>query len=194
MLSTELRLALSPASTYRALAAARADATWRATFASPAFSLLLIGVLVSIIATGRVTLPLVGTLALSWAFAVLIQALAAAVIVGSSGRRAVSRRRAFELLFLAHAPWSLWLLGVTALSLWSGQLPANAIFAATILVPIAWTAVLLSAFCREVLGTGRRGARLRTLAHQAIVWGCAVQFAAMVAGSWNRLIQGLIGW
>jgi energy-converting hydrogenase Eha subunit C len=192
VISTELQLALAPARTYRQLVTERSDATWRAALAGPAFALLAIGVLVSIVATGHVTVALAATLSVSWSFAVLIQVLAAAVIIVSARDRRVSRRRAFELLFLAHAPWSLWLLAVAAFSLLAARVSLDAV-AATALIPVGWTAILVSAFSREVLHAGRREARLRTVAHQAIVWGCAVQFAAMAAGSWNRLVQGVLG-
>jgi hypothetical protein len=193
VISTELRLALAPARTYRQLVTERSDATWRAALAGPAFTMLVIGVLVSIAATGHLTVALAATVAVSWSFAVIIQAVAAVVIIVSAPGRRVSRRRAFELLFLAHAPWSLWLLAVAALSVLAGRLSLDAI-AVIALIPAAWTAILVSAFSREVLHAGRQGARLRVVGHQAIVWGVAVQFAALAAGSWNRLVQGLIGW
>lgn len=193
MISTELQLALAPGRTYRQLVAERRDATWRAALTGPAFTMLVIGLLVSIAATGHLTVALVATLSVSWSFAVVMQAVAAAVIIVSARDRRVSRRRAFELLFLAHAPWSLWLLAVAALSVLAGQLSLDAI-AVMALIPAGWTAILMSAFSREVLHTDSRGARLRAIGHQAIIWGFAVQFAALAAGSWNRLVQGLIGW
>jgi hypothetical protein len=193
VLSAGLRLALAPARGFDGLVAARRDATWRAALAGPALSLATIGVLVSIATTGRLTLELAATLAAAWSFAVLIQVVAAVALIASSSRRQVSRRRAFELLFLGHAPWSLWLLGATATALALDNVPLTPL-AATMFAPIAWTIVITAAFGREVLGTGRRGAVVRAVAHQAIVWSLSLQVAALAAGSWGRLIQGALRW
>jgi hypothetical protein len=193
VLSTGLRLALAPADAYRSLVAARSDATWRAALAGPALSLATIGVLVSIATTGRLTLELAATLAAAWSFVVVIQVAAAVALVASSPRREVSRRRAFELLFLGHAPWSLWLLGATATALALDNVRLTPL-AATMFAPIAWTMVITAAFSREVVGAGRTGAVVRAIAHQAIVWGLAIQVAALAAGSWGRLIQGALRW
>jgi len=191
--STGLRLALAPALGYVSLLAARRTATWPAALAGPARALGIIGVLVSIATTGRLTLELALTLAAAWSFAVLIQVVAAAAIVGTAPRRAAGRRRAFELLFLGDAPWSLWLLGATASAVALDRIALTPL-AVTMVVPIAWTMVIVAAFCREVLGADRRGAMIRAAVHQAIVWGLALQVAAIAAGSWGRLIQGALRW
>src|SRR2546422_2408341 len=60
--STEVRLALAPASTYRELTARKAPGSWLVAFKRPAFTALLIGALVAIASTGRVTLGLVSSL------------------------------------------------------------------------------------------------------------------------------------
>ncbi len=193
VLSTGLRLALAPAREYDSLVAAHRDASWRAALAGPARTLATIGVLVSIATTGRLTLELAATLAAAWSFVVVIQVAAAGALVASSPRREVSRRRAFELLFLGHAPWSLWLLGATATALALDNVPLTPL-AATMSAPILWTMVIVAAWCRQVLGIGRRGAAVRAIGHQVIVWGLAIQVAALAAGSWGRLIQGALRW
>ena len=193
VLSTGLRLALAPAPGFAALVAARRDATWRAAIAGPVFSVATIGVLVSIATTGRLTLELAATLAAAWSFAVAIQIAAAVALIASSPRRQVSRPRAFELLFLGHLPWSLWLLAATASALALDKVPLTPL-AATMVAPILWTMVIVAAMCREVLGIARRGALVRAIGHQAIVWGLALQVAALAAGSWGRLIQGALRW
>ncbi len=193
VLSTGLRLALAPAREFDSLAAARRDATWRAALAGPARSLATIGVLVSIATTGRLTLELAATLAAAWSFTVVIQAVAAVVLIASAPGREVSRRRAFELLFLGHVPWSLWLLGAAATALALDRVPLTPL-AVTMFAPILWTMVIVAALCRQVLGLGRHDAIVRAIGHQAIVWCLALQVAALAAGSWGRLIQGALRW
>ena len=149
--------------------------------------------LVSIATTGRLTLELAATLAAAWSFAVVIQIAAAVALVASSPRREVSRRRAFELLFLGHLPWALWLLGATATALTLDTVALTPL-AATMFAPILWTMVIVAALCRQVLGIDRRGAVVRAVWHQAIVWGLALQVAALAAGGWGRLVQGALRW
>jgi len=191
--SPGLRLALAPTIGYRSLAAVPAEATLRAALAGPALTLGVIGTLVSIATTERLTLELAATLGAAWGFAVLIQIVAAAALLGSARPAAVSRRRAFALLFLGRAPWSLWLLGAAASAIVIDDLALTPL-AVTMLAPLAWTMVIVAAFCREVLQTSPRGARVRAVVHQAIVWGLALQVAALAAGGWNRLIQGILTW
>jgi hypothetical protein len=189
--STEFQLALSPARTYRRLVAERTTAAWPAVLAGPALSVMVIGVLVSIAAAGRVTAGLAATVGASWSFAVGIQALAGGVIIGSSRRRVVSTGRAVELLFSAHLPWSLWLLAVAVIAVRGGPQATDIMFGLAA-IPLAWTMVLLAAFCTEVLGTNRRGAYVRTLLHQAIVWSLALTFVAFAAGGWVRLYRTIL--
>jgi hypothetical protein len=150
-------------------------------------------VLVSIATTGRLTLELAATLAVAWGFSVLIQVAAAAAVVGSARQPRVGRRRAFQLFFLGHVPWSLWMLAATASAIVLDNIPLTPL-AATMFAPLVWTLAIVAAFGREVLGLDRRGAIIRAAWHQAIVWGLALQVAAMAAGSWGRLIQGALGW
>lgn len=189
MLSTELRLALAPAVTYRRLVESRADTTWRGALAPLLLALALIGSFAAILATRRVTFGLVVTTTASWSFALLLQACAASVLIASSRRRLVSMPRAFELLFLGHAPWSLWMLAVMALVIvWNPGTTLELILASAVL-PIGWTAVILSAFCQIVLGTTADGARLRTAVHQTCIIGIILSYVAWAAGGWMRVVQ-----
>ena len=190
MLSTELQLALSPARTYRQLVAARRQASWAAGLAGPAFSLVAIGVLFSIAAAGRLTIGLALTVAASWSFAIGIQLLAAGVLIASTRRRPVEAARALELLFLGHLPWSLALLVISILTATAEATVPDILLMVLLILPIMWTVALVSAFCREVLGTTRGGARWRTVMHQAIVWALALQYVAYAAGGWFRLVPG----
>jgi hypothetical protein len=191
VLSTELRLALAPAATYRRLVAARADATWRAALAPIVYSLLLIGSTVAIMATRRVTLGLVATVAASWSFVLFIQALAALALIASSRRRSVSLARAVELFFRGHAPWSLWMLAVAAVaSTGSPRIGIEQVLA-TAVVPVLWTAIMVAAYCQTVLGTTQDGARLRATVHQAGIIGIILTYLAWAAGGWMRIAEAV---
>jgi hypothetical protein len=189
VVSSDLHLALAPAATYRRLIESGAHGTWRAALAPLVFSLLLIGSTVAILAVRRVTIGLLATIAASWSFAVLIQALAALLLIASSRRRSVGRARAFELLFRGHAPWSLWLLGVAAVGMMGS--PPIGLILATAVVPLGWTAIVVSAFCRSVLGTTPDGARLRAAAHQACIIAIMLCYIAWAAGGWFRIAQAV---
>jgi len=189
--SLELRVALAPARAYRELTLLKATDTWLVAFRRPAFIALLIGTLVAISSTGRVTLGLVSSIAVCWSFVPVLQLLAGAIVIASCRGRAVAMPRALDLLFAGHLPWSLWLLIAAA---WAASVPvfSQGALGLTMLVPAAWTAYIVFAFCRTVLGVTTRGAVLRTAAHQAIVWTLAGTYVFLATGMWPRLL-GVLG-
>lgn len=186
-------MALAPASAYRELTLLETTGTWLVALERPAFTALLIGTLVAMTSTGRVTLGLVSTVAVCWSFVPAVQAVAGAIVIASCPDRNVPMPRALDLLFAGHLPWSLWLLVVAA---WVTSAGAPFAFlsplALSMLVPAAWTARIVFAFCRTVLGVTARGALVRTTAHQAIVWAVALTYAVLAGGLWPRLL-GVVG-
>jgi hypothetical protein len=163
--------------------------TWWRALERPAVVLLLIGTVLPIAATGRVTAGLVVTAMISWAFAVAVQFAAALIIAASVPTRRVSVPAAVHFLFAGHLPWSLWLL---CFSMWAASdvtfIPGDVAVAISAIVPVAWTMVIVAAFCRTVLGTTRRGAGVRAVAHQAMIWSIALTYVAWAAGGWFRLV------
>lgn len=150
--------------------------------------LLITGTSLAIAATGRVTVTLVASTMLAASFAIVVQLAAASMLFAVRPSRQVSRAAALDLAFAGHVPWSLWVLGVGA---WAAadiafSLPALAL---TCTVPFVWNAVILAAFCREVLGATPRAAWLWTLAHQGVVWSFGVSFIAWISGGWFRLVN-----
>jgi hypothetical protein len=149
----------------------------------------VIGIVLPIAATGRVTAGLVLTAMISWAFAVAVQIAAATLIAASVRTRPVSMPAGVHLLFAGHLPWSLWLVGF---SMWAVSdltfIPGDAAVVVSATVPAVWTMVIISAFCRTVLGTTRRGAAVRTLAHQVVIWSVVLSYVAWAAGGWFRLV------
>jgi hypothetical protein len=109
LLSNEFVLALAPRVAYERLLASDPVRGW-AVVGRPAMVLLVIAVMVPIAAVQRVTVGLVATAALSWSFAVGVQALVAAAVIASAPRRRVRLATALDLWFAGHLPYSLWLL------------------------------------------------------------------------------------
>ncbi|MEX2270918.1 MAG: hypothetical protein WD690_05580 [Vicinamibacterales bacterium] len=150
---------------------------------------MLIGVAASVSATGRVTLALVASLAVSWMFVPLLHVLIAAALVASAPAGRVTSNRAIALVLMGHAPWSLWVL-------LSSVMAASFGFAAwrpmlfVALVPIALTFRIVHAFCLEVLQTSARGAVMRTLVHQALTWLVAAVYLEKAVG----LVPRIYGW
>jgi hypothetical protein len=184
--SDELRVALAPSAIYVELIAREGDITWVSALRRPAFVVLLIGTVVTIAATGRVTLQSVVLTAAAWSFAVVLQIGIGAAMIGSARRRRLSMARALDLWFAGHLPWSAWLLLVMASIRLVPFLPLEALLV-TMILPMAWTAAIVTAYCRTVLGNAAGAARLRAAVHQAVTLALLLSFIAWSAGGWFRL-------
>lgn len=149
----------------------------------------LIAVTAGVSATGRVTLTLLISLAVSWMFVPLLHVVIAAGLVASARAPRVGGRRAVALLLMGHAPWSLWVLSAAVLSAVCGY-PGYRAAVLLALVPIALTFRIVHAFCLDVLRTSPRGALCRTLAHQAVTGVIAVVYLEKAVG----LLPRIYGW
>jgi hypothetical protein len=181
----------APSGAYRSLASGH-RASLAGALKRPLLVAIILGTCVCIYAVHRVTLGLALSAVLTWSFAVVVQILAAAALVASSTRRTVSAPAAVDLFFMGHAPWSLWLIAVSA---WAAWLPHPArmdyIVLATAAIPIAWTAVIVLAFCREILNYAPRPAVIRTLFHQFLIWTFTGVYIAVVVQLWPRILGTL---
>jgi hypothetical protein len=149
--------------------------------------LLVIAVMVPIAAVQRVTIGLVATAALSWSFAIVVQALAAAAVIASAPRRQLRIAAALDLWFAGHLAYSLWIL--VALGWISTSYSASIeLVILSAIVPAIWTMSVVAAFCRTVLLTTPAGARWRTAAHFVAIWGFTLSYIAWVAGGWFQVI------
>jgi hypothetical protein len=190
VLSSDVVLALAPRRTYERLLRQPPAGGRFAALKRLVFLAVLIGTLLAICTTGRVTVRLAASTTLCWMIVPAVQAAAGAALIASSRRREIGMARALDLFFAGHVPWSLWLLGLAA---WAGLAgPPRPVVKSTALVPAAWTLVILCAFCQSVLQTDRRGALVRTAAHQALIWGVALAFVLFNVGGWARL-AGILG-
>jgi hypothetical protein len=164
-LSDGVRLMLRPAHEYSRRVAAAEDSSWLRALKLPTVLAALFGLLNSTAAAGHVSATLVASEIAAWSFIPLLQLATGAVLIASAKMRRVTFPRAIELLFAAHAPWSLWLVAATVFQTIN---PDPYVVIGSGSVPMAITAVLLAAFGREVLGLSGRQARTRVFAHQAI--------------------------
>lgn len=185
-MNADIELALAPADTFDRLARTRIDGSVAALARHVLLALAVMGASVAIFATGRVSIELVATIAASWSFALLVQALAAAVVILPARARVVTRLRAFELWFQAHVPWSLWFLLPPLYFVIVGRRVTDTMVAAAALVPIAWTAVLMHAFASRVLQSRR--AHVVIVVHQTVLWGLTLCYIAFAIGGWDRVL------
>ena len=166
------------------------------TSAAPARSLLArlllilvtIAMVVPLMAVQRVTASLVLTAAVTWSSVLAIQIVVATAVISSSSRRRVSVLHALDLWFAGHLPYSLWMVAGAAIAA-NSRLVDPAFLFATGVVPAAWTAWIVAAFCRVVLIVDAAGSRRRAAAHQAVVWAIALTYAAVTSGGWFRLVE-----
>jgi hypothetical protein len=181
--STELRLAISPDSVYGELLGRDLHVTWLQMLLRPAIVVLAIAIVIPMMTVHHVTLGLAATSALFWGPAVIVEIAAAACIIASASTRQVSMARAIDLWFAGHLPFSTWLLMLPIATYHSSIHPLEIIgFTAT--VPTIWTAFLVEAFCRTVLGTTPAGARWRAGIHLgAFVLVASVLFVISAGGS-----------
>jgi hypothetical protein len=180
-LSDELRVALCPRRAYAMLASEPEASPTRALVTRASLPLLWIALLISMMVTLRVTVGIILTAALCWCFVMLLQGLAGVGLIASAPNRRVSRRRALDLWFAAHLPYSLWLILPATWSTLRGDLPPGVLLL-TVLVPLAWTLWIGSIYCQTVLCTSRGGARLRLAVHQIFVWLLVIAYILFGGG------------
>src|SRR5262245_59965528 len=193
-MSSGLSLMADPRATYRRLSDSPTPTAARVLLRGPLLLCLVLGVSVSLGATGRLSVEGVLSAGLTWSFAPAVQ-LAALAVVMKSTRTAVPLTRATDLFFLGHLPWSLWMLavsGAAALTFPAGIAgwPAAVRDAATLsaLLPLAVTARITSAFCREVLALPAGAARRATALYLTLVWGFVIAYAAWTTQLWPRML------
>jgi hypothetical protein len=139
------------------------------------------GIVIPMMAVHHVSLRLTAAAAIPWSVAVAIEFLAAACVIALSSSRRVRMARAIDLWFAGHFPYSLWLLTLPIATLNHSVAPFEVI-GATALVPTIWTAFIVAAFCRTVLGTTTAGARWRAGIHLALVAISAATLFTISAG------------
>ena len=187
-LPPDLRLALSPTETYRQLIAEPVRGTWLRALERPALVAVIIGTAVTLSSARRVPLGLVLMGIVCWAFVPLVQWLIGLVVIGRARGRPMSVPRCVELLFAGHLPWSLWTLVMVGLDTFTTVPIPLTVQVLSLLVPAVWTTIILSAFCRIVLGCTPARAHLLIVAHQAMTWTAFFGYVVLVSGLWPRVL------
>ena len=172
---------LSPAAAFRELMQEPRDGWW-VLARRPLRLAFVMGCVVSLQASGRLSVRLIADGILSFAFVPLFE-LASFAIVYRLRPRAISFARAVDLFFAANAPWLVWLLAfvtwrgvqtpreATALSiplLWTLEL--------SLLVVAAWSAYIDWRFFREVLPRPSGSAGRDLALQRAIGWSCTILY------------------
>ena len=188
--STEVDIALRPTEAYQRLMSATCASPGRSLLEHLAVVLAVVGTAVSTMAVQRVSPGLVATAALSWSFVLLIQLSLGALVITSASTRRVGMTRALDLWFATHLPYTLWMLVISVLMATSPYASVELVIV-TAIAPAAWTAVLLSAFCRVVLGTSRAGARWRATLHLLLIWTTTFGYVAWAAGGWFQIVASV---
>ena len=190
LFSIDVSIALSPDQTFERLVTNTGAAHARSLCARLFVTLLTLAIVVPVMAVQRVTASLVAIAALSWSFVVAIQICVAVGVIASSRTRRLQLLHALDLWFAGHVPYSLWMLAVAALAA-NSRLVDPAFLFATALVPSAWTAWIVAAFCRRVLDNTPSRARRRAAAHQAIIWVIGLGYAGLTSGGWFQ-VTGIV--
>jgi hypothetical protein len=192
-LSLAADVARAPAATYARLLTRDTSAYAGALPGRLLMLAVLNGVVLSLIATGRVGLVLAVSMTAYWLPILLLQLTAALGLVLLAGSRQLRPSAALSLLFLGHLPWSVWTLCLAAaLTIAARQTPPSLVIPLTALVPLIWTAVIIEAFCRTVLGMSSTRARIATVLHQGVLWGVVAIGVWWTSGGWARF-PGLPG-
>ncbi len=189
--SDDLRVMAAPRRAYAEALGQPARGAWLAV-RRPALVALVLGTATAFSATGHATIGLLVSGFVCWSFVPLLQMATAAAIMRSAASRSIPLGRRLDLWFMGHAPWSLWIVtaaGILAAAPGRVELP----IVVSAVIPIVWTNIIATAFCRVVLGDRPAAARARTAVHQALTWTIAFVYFAFAVALWPRVVAFLGG-
>jgi hypothetical protein len=186
--SPELGLIMTPRPTYAALVRTPARQSFFIALRRPLLVAMVLGVTVAISATHSVSPALVASTTIAWSYVVALQIAIAVPLLIRPARRTVGLRRAIDLFFAGHAPWSMFALLVAAWTLTPVDWPFWPVRLAAI-VPWALTIRIVHAFFGEVLALDARAAWRRTILQQAITWTVVVGINWWASAFAPRLLE-----
>jgi hypothetical protein len=183
-----------PASTYRELA--RLENRGAAAAARPLLLLFVLGCVVSLIASGRLSVRLIVDGSFSFAFLPACCVAGFAIVYFVRRERPVAFGRALDLFFIGQMPWLIWLIVFASVGAiveprrmgpWLRRLEWS------VIVPFVWTAIIDFHFFREVMGRAP-GAAVRDLVlYRAIAWGAATLYFFGIA-IWYEVVPVVVDW
>jgi hypothetical protein len=178
--SAEAALLVRPFSTYRALAAARHERTWRDLVRGVLLELVMVGAFVSLTSAGRLVASHLALTALFWGFLPVLQigAAAAAVRVAAPRERLIP---ALSLYFDGLGPWYVFYLALSAMCLFAPDvyraftaLLRGGVLPLYLLGTIGWGVVITWAFLRDGLALPRGRAGIGAAVFYGIFVGVVV--------------------
>jgi hypothetical protein len=181
-LSDEVQVMLAPGAAYRRLMAEPPPLGALAVIRRPALAALVIGGAIALTSTGGARPLALATTTLCWCFVPGLQLIVAAALLALWRRPGLRLGAAIDLLFAGQGPWLLWTLGVAAWALVAFRLgdhttPRLVFILSFALVPLTWTAIILVAFCREVLGLDAWPALVWMSLYELAIWGLVYLYA-----------------
>ena len=193
-----LSILVRPAFAFRTLAdVGDRGSLWR----GPISFLFVFGCVISLLASGRLTIRLVADGMVSFAFIPVFEVIALAVVVrrttgADRGRAAVPFARAVDLFFAGELPWVLWVIAVGTvcavvppreLGPWIQPAMASSF------VPLIWSIWIDFHFFREAARLPPTSAYRRLIAHRLMTWTAIVAYFLGIA-IWHEVLPELLAW
>lgn len=193
-----LSILLRPAFAFRTLAdSAEQGSLWR----GPISLLFVFGCVISLLASGRLTIRLIADGMVSFAFIPLFEVVALAIVMrrttgAAGGRAAVRFARAVDLFFAGQLPWVLWLIVVGTvcafvppreLGPWIRPAMASSF------VPLIWSLWIDFHFFRQAADPPPASAYRRLIAHRLMTWTAIVAYFLGIA-IWHEVLPEVLTW
>jgi hypothetical protein len=182
-----------PASTYRELARLE---NRRAAAARPLLLLFVLGCVVSLIASGRLSVRLIADGSLSFAFLPAFAVAGFAIVYVVRRDRPAAFGRALDLFLIGQMPWLIWLIVFASVGTiveprrigpWLRRLEWS------LIVPFVWTAIIDFHFFKQVMARASGAAVLDLVLYRAIAWGAATLYFFGIA-IWYEVVPVVVDW
>jgi hypothetical protein len=184
---------MQPSGAYEWMAGlADEDGIWTGV-RKPIFLAVVLGCVVSLLATERLTVRIAGSGTIYASFVPLVEIFA--LIVVRPKNKTFSFSRTIDIFFTGHGPWILWLIGFGAFWTFTSHsqfLAANGLRLWVYAAGIAalWSGYIDFSFFRQIRGESRGKALRSLLLHRAISW--TLGFTIFGGGSlWPEIVRVL---